>query len=76
MSYPHPELTPPPPLDLNGLRVIALGGLGEIGHHAAQIAESLGAERRGDPLVQFFGGQPPLSEMLAQPFCDAFPLGV
>ena len=27
MSYPHPDLTPPPPLASNGLRVVALGGL-------------------------------------------------
>jgi ribonuclease J len=33
MSYPHPELTPPPPLPDEGLRVIALGGLGEIGRN-------------------------------------------
>jgi ribonuclease J len=33
LSYPHPELTPPAPLDHNGLRVIPLGGLGEIGRN-------------------------------------------
>ena len=33
MSYPHPELTPPAPLDHNGLRVVPLGGLGEIGRN-------------------------------------------
>jgi ribonuclease J len=33
MSYPHPELTPPPPLPAGGLRVVALGGLGEIGRN-------------------------------------------
>ena len=33
MSYPHPELSPPPPLPREGLRVIALGGLGEIGRN-------------------------------------------
>jgi ribonuclease J len=33
MSYPHPELNPPPPLPDEGLRVIALGGLGEIGRN-------------------------------------------
>src|SRR5258708_19782236 len=33
MSYPHPELTPPPPLPERGLRVVALGGLGEIGRN-------------------------------------------
>jgi ribonuclease J len=35
MSHPHPELGPPPPLPPNGLRVIALGGLGEIGRNMA-----------------------------------------
>jgi ribonuclease J len=29
----HPELRPPPPLPKGGLRVIALGGLGEIGRN-------------------------------------------
>ena len=33
MSYPHPELGPPPPLPVAGLRVVALGGLGEIGRN-------------------------------------------
>jgi ribonuclease J len=33
VSYPHPDLTPPPPLANNGLRVVALGGLGEIGRN-------------------------------------------
>ncbi len=33
MSYPHPELAPPPPLPPDGLRIVALGGLGEIGRN-------------------------------------------
>ncbi len=33
MSHPHPELGRPPPLSLNGLRIVALGGLGEIGRN-------------------------------------------
>ncbi|HEX3491648.1 MAG TPA: ribonuclease J [Streptosporangiaceae bacterium] len=33
MSHPHPELPPPPPLPGGGLRMIALGGLGEIGRN-------------------------------------------
>jgi ribonuclease J len=33
MSHPHPELKPPPPLAAGGLRVVALGGLGEIGRN-------------------------------------------
>jgi ribonuclease J len=35
MSHPHPELGPPPPLPENGLRIVALGGLGEIGRNMA-----------------------------------------
>ncbi|MCT9932850.1 ribonuclease J [Planotetraspora sp. A-T 1434] len=35
MSHPHPELGPPPPLADNGLRIVALGGLGEIGRNMA-----------------------------------------
>jgi ribonuclease J len=33
MSHPHPELGPPPPLPPAGLRIVALGGLGEIGRN-------------------------------------------
>ena len=33
MSHPHPELPLPPPLPAGGLRVVALGGLGEIGRN-------------------------------------------
>src|SRR6185437_7857069 len=33
VSHPHPELPPPPPLPGGGLRMIALGGLGEIGRN-------------------------------------------
>ncbi|OFE16552.1 RNase J family beta-CASP ribonuclease [Humibacillus sp. DSM 29435] len=33
MSHPHPELTAPPTLTDDGLRVVALGGLGEIGRN-------------------------------------------
>ena len=33
MSHPHPELTYPPPLEKGGLRVVALGGLGEVGRN-------------------------------------------
>ncbi|GAA1511531.1 ribonuclease J [Sphaerisporangium rubeum] len=35
MSHPHPELGPPPPLAEHGLRIVALGGLGEIGRNMA-----------------------------------------
>ncbi|MFI6523057.1 ribonuclease J [Spirillospora sp. NPDC050679] len=33
MSHPHPELSSPPALPDNGLRIVALGGLGEIGRN-------------------------------------------
>ncbi|HEY7145704.1 MAG TPA: ribonuclease J [Streptosporangiaceae bacterium] len=33
MSHPHPGLGPPPPLAADGLRITALGGLGEIGRN-------------------------------------------
>jgi ribonuclease J len=33
MSHPHPELGPPPPLARGALRIVALGGLGEIGRN-------------------------------------------
>jgi ribonuclease J len=33
VSHPHPELPLPPPLPAGGLRVVALGGLGEIGRN-------------------------------------------
>jgi ribonuclease J len=33
MSHPHPELGPPPQLPHDGLRIVALGGLGEIGRN-------------------------------------------
>jgi ribonuclease J len=33
VSHPHPELGPPPELPEGGLRVVALGGLGEVGRN-------------------------------------------
>lgn len=33
MSHPHPELSAPPPLTPGALRVIPLGGLGEVGRN-------------------------------------------
>src|SRR5438067_10783200 len=33
MSHPHPELGDPPPLPSGALRIVALGGLGEIGRN-------------------------------------------
>ncbi|MGL5857800.1 MAG: ribonuclease J [Angustibacter sp.] len=37
MSHPHPELPAPPPLGANVLRVVPLGGLGEIGRNMAVL---------------------------------------
>jgi ribonuclease J len=45
MSHPHPELGPPPPLAHEGLRVVALGGLGEVGRNMAVL------EHRGKLLI-------------------------
>jgi ribonuclease J len=33
VSHPHPDLSPPPALIHGGLRIVALGGLGEIGRN-------------------------------------------
>jgi ribonuclease J len=33
VSHPHPDLAAPPPLAENGLRIVGLGGLGEIGRN-------------------------------------------
>ncbi|MGI8336633.1 ribonuclease J [Actinomadura scrupuli] len=33
MSHPHPDLASPPALPAHGLRIVALGGLGEIGRN-------------------------------------------
>ncbi|MFF5206237.1 ribonuclease J [Streptosporangium sp. NPDC000396] len=35
MSHPHPELGPPPAIPEGALRIVALGGLGEIGRNMA-----------------------------------------
>ena len=37
MSHPHPELTSPPRLAKNAVRVIPLGGLGEVGRNMTVI---------------------------------------
>ncbi len=37
MSHPHPDLTLPPPLALGTLRIVALGGLGEIGRNMSVL---------------------------------------
>ncbi|TQL04503.1 ribonuclease J [Cellulomonas sp. SLBN-39] len=37
MSHPHPDLTLPPPLPAGGLRVVPLGGLGEVGRNMAVL---------------------------------------
>ena len=40
MSAPHPELPPPPPLPDGALRVVALGGLGEIGRNMTVLEQA------------------------------------
>jgi ribonuclease J len=37
LSHPHPELTFPPELAKNALRIVALGGLGEVGRNMSVI---------------------------------------
>jgi ribonuclease J len=37
LSHPHPELNVPPALAANGVRIVALGGLGEVGRNMAVI---------------------------------------
>jgi ribonuclease J len=45
VSHPHPELGPPPPLVEGALRVLPLGGLGEVGRNMAVL------EHRGKLLI-------------------------
>jgi ribonuclease J len=45
MSHPHPELELPGPLEDGGVRVVALGGLGEVGRNMTVV------EHRGQLLV-------------------------
>jgi ribonuclease J len=40
VSHPHPELTTPPPLAEGGLRIVPLGGLGEIGRNMTVFEHS------------------------------------
>ena len=37
MSHPHPELTSPPKLAKDAVRIVALGGLGEVGRNMSVI---------------------------------------
>ncbi|WP_324653232.1 ribonuclease J [Georgenia sp. H159] len=37
MSHTHPDLTPPGPLPAGALRIVALGGLGEVGRNMAVL---------------------------------------
>lgn len=45
MSHAHPELNAPPPLAADALRIVALGGLGDIGRNMAVL------EHRGRLLI-------------------------
>ncbi|WP_432573963.1 ribonuclease J [Kineococcus sp. SYSU DK005] len=45
MSHPHPELSAPPPLPDGALRVVGLGGLGEVGRNMTVL------EHRGKLLI-------------------------
>ena len=45
VSHPHPELPAPPPLPDGGVRIVALGGLGEVGRNMAVL------EHQGQLLV-------------------------
>jgi ribonuclease J len=40
VSHPHPDLGPPPPLPADGLRITALGGIGEIGRNMTVFEHS------------------------------------
>ena len=40
MSHPYPELGLPPPLAAGGLRVVALGGLGEVGRNMTVLEQA------------------------------------
>ncbi|WP_460978838.1 MBL fold metallo-hydrolase, partial [Pseudactinotalea suaedae] len=37
MSHPHPDLGTPPPLAKGALRVVPLGGLGEVGRNMTVV---------------------------------------
>ena len=37
MSHPHPELTTPPPLAPGAVRIVPLGGLGEVGRNMTVV---------------------------------------
>ena len=52
MSHPHPELQAPPKLPSGALRIVALGGLGEIGRNMA-VFEHEGKLLIGDCGVLF-----------------------
>jgi ribonuclease J len=56
MSHPHPDLEVPPPLSDQGLRVVALGGIGEIGRNMTVF------EHRGRLLIVDCGVLFPESE--------------
>ncbi|MFZ0323354.1 MAG: ribonuclease J [Actinomycetes bacterium] len=53
MSHPHPELEGPPPLASGALRVVPLGGLGEIGRNMTvfELAHQVGSTLANPVLV-------------------------
>ena len=66
MSHPHPDLAPPARLVRNGLRIVALGGIGEIGRNMTVfeyrgrllvvdcgVLARIAAALRGSPVVHF-----------------------
>ncbi len=40
MSHPHPDMPLPPALPADGLRIVALGGLGEVGRNMAVLEQA------------------------------------
>ena len=59
MSHPHPELAAPPPLPSGTLRIVGLGGLGEIGRNMSVL------EYQGRLLIVDCGCCSPIQTSLA-----------
>ena len=51
MSHPHPELSGPPPLADGAVRIVPLGGLGEIGRNMTVFEYGTGAADGRNPLL-------------------------